>query len=60
MLAAGSPSATGMAKRIRVIRLPPTGSCAVRMLMGSVTRSSSTGAPWRSWYRRNPAAIAAK
>lgn len=46
---AGSPSPTGTVKRINVMRLPPIGSASVRMLIGSVTRSSSTVVPCRAW-----------
>ncbi len=34
--------AIGTGKRIRVMRLPPTGSSSLRMLIGMVTRSSAT------------------
>ena len=38
----GSAMPTGTLNRISVMRLPPSGSSALRMLTGIVTRSSST------------------
>src|SRR6516164_8495091 len=54
ILAAGSVSAMGAANLAPVNRFPPCGSSWARRLIGNPTVSRSSGAPCRSWYRRNP------
>ena len=49
MRSAGSSIAAGSAKRTGVNRFPPGASPFRRVLIGIVTRSSSSSAPWRSW-----------
>ena len=45
----GSAMLNGIRNRCRVIRFPPGGSPGLRMLIGTVTVSSSAVAPCRSW-----------
>ena len=50
MRSTGSSIVSGTGKRAGTNWLPATPSVAsVRMLIGIVIRSASTGAPWRSW-----------
>lgn len=51
---------TGSLNLMSVMRLPPIGSSALRILIGIVTRNSSTASPCRSWYRRRPAVTPAR
>ncbi len=57
---AGSGSSSAAVKRAPVNRLPPCGSSCARRLIGMPRVSVPTGAPSRSWYRRNPPRMPAR